>query len=70
MKQKWENVQIMISGGGPNAISEALNRMGEEGWEAWHLESRTDHAIVFLKRPKSGLIAPDLSVSNGLARQR
>lgn len=62
MKQRWENITLKISGGGSNAISDTLNKMGDEGWEAWHLESRPDHVIVFLKRPRSSILAPELSL--------
>lgn len=60
MKQKWENVTIKVSGGGPNAVSESLNKMGEEGWEAWHLESRPDDVLVFMKRPKSAILSTEI----------
>lgn len=60
MKQKWENISVVITGGGPTAINDSLNKMGDEGWEAWHLESRPEHVIVFFKRPKSAILAPEL----------
>lgn len=69
MRQKWENIQVKISGGGSTALSDTLNKMGAEGWEAWHLESRTDHAIVFLKRPVSAILAPELSIGNGILKR-
>lgn len=68
MKQKWEYITVKIEGGGSTAVSDTLNKMGDVGYEAWHLESRPDHVIVFLKRVKSAILAPDISVgrvSNG-----
>lgn len=62
MKQKWEYVSVLITGGGPTAINDSLNKMGAEGWEAWDLESRPEHVIVFFKRPKSAILAPELSL--------
>lgn len=62
MRQKWEHIQLKVSGGGPTALSDTLNKMGDEGWEPWHLESRSDHALVFFKRPRSALLAPELSL--------
>lgn len=49
---KWENVTVKISGGGPTAVTDSLNKMGDQGWEAWHLESRPDDVLIFLKRAK------------------
>lgn len=60
MKQKWENISVLIAGGGPTAINDSLNKMGDEGWEAWHLESRPEHVIVFFKRVKSAILAPEI----------
>lgn len=66
MRQKWENITIKISGGGNNAVSDTLNKMGEEGWEAWHLEDRPDSVIIFLKRPRmGGILAPAFGVNGG-----
>lgn len=56
MAQQWEYIIVKIEGGGQNGLNEGLNKMGEQGFEAWHLEDRPDHALVFLKRLKSAPI--------------
>jgi hypothetical protein len=61
VKQKWENISVSISGGGPTAVNDSLNKMGEEGWEAWDIQWLPDRAIVFFKRPKSAILAPRFS---------
>lgn len=66
MKTKWENVQVLIAGAGPNAVSEGLNKMGEEGWEAWQMLERPDSVIVFFKRPKSAILSPEIRNNRGL----
>ena len=30
---------------------EQINRVGKEGWEAWHVHATGNNALVFLKRP-------------------
>lgn len=66
MKQKVENIQVKISGGGATGLSDTLNKMGDEGWEPWHMIERPDSVIVFLKRPRE---AAGLTISPELARR-
>lgn len=60
MKQKWENISVAIAGGGPTAVNDTLNKMGDEGWEAWQMDWKQDHAVVFFKRPKSAILSPEI----------
>lgn len=62
MKQQWEYITVSISGKGANAVSDSLNKMGQEGWEGWHMIDRPDHVLVFFKRIKGLALPPNLSL--------
>lgn len=61
MHDEWEYNAARISGGGPNGLIEALNKLGKEGWEAWGRETHPDGDLVLLKRKKPrAFVMPEL----------
>lgn len=73
MHQPWEYITVNISGGGNTAVSDTLNKLGHEGWEAWHMLERPDSVVVFLRRMKeipTFTLSPELAdrIQNGRRR--
>lgn len=69
MRQQWEYNIAKISGGGSNGLVAGCDKLGEDGWEAWHYIDGPDGGTVFIKRLKNVAGVSDFTVSPELQKR-
>jgi len=67
MEEKWEYKTINVGTDNPTEVTDKLNRLGNEGWEAVGISQKSNAAgitlgfYVLLKRPQTELIAAQVA---------